>query len=89
MNMKLESVVIAVPAEMRTLTRALVREFAEALAQKLSEAELKNGWEDEWTGADPAALRESLRDHIKKGDPRDVGAFCAFLWALGASTNGR
>ncbi len=30
--------------------------------------------------------RNELVEHVKKGDPRDVAAYCAFLWHHGEKT---
>ncbi len=61
-----------------------VDRFAVALKAKLAAARAKGraGWES----CDPAALRAGLRDHLAKGDPRDVAAYALFLWARGEST---
>ncbi|WP_009522290.1 hypothetical protein [Imbroritus primus] len=60
---------------------AAVDRFAAAMKQKLAIAREKgrSGWE----AMDPAELSLMLREHVEKGDPRDVANFCMFLWALG------
>ncbi|WP_240648432.1 hypothetical protein [Pararobbsia silviterrae] len=60
-----------------------VDRFACALKDKLSEARAKGreGWEQ----CDPTELSIMLREHVEKGDPRDVANFCMFLWSLGKS----
>ncbi|MDR8395528.1 hypothetical protein NE850_04210 [Paraburkholderia sp. USG1] len=57
-----------------------VDSFAEAMKQKLLEARLKgrSGWQD----CDPEDLSRMLREHVEKGDPRDVANFCMMLWHL-------
>jgi hypothetical protein len=57
-----------------------VDSFAEAMKQKLLAARLKgrSGWQD----CDPEDLSRMLREHVEKGDPRDVANFCMFLWHL-------
>lgn len=68
-------------------TSDLVQRFAAALAEKLSAAEKKYGYSDGW--ASPNWIdecRQHLSAHIAKGDPRDVAAYCAFLWHHGATT---
>lgn len=63
-------------------TADLVTRFATALARKLADAEQKYGYTDNWRRADwMPECRAQLRDHLLKGDPRDVAAYCAFLWA--------
>ncbi|HIH2748249.1 TPA: hypothetical protein ACYLN4_004015 [Burkholderia lata] len=58
-----------------------VDEFADAMKLKLADAREKGraGWEQ----CAPEVLSEMLREHVDKGDPRDVGNLCAFLWSLG------
>lgn len=68
-------------------TLNLIARFAGALAAKLAEAERKYGWDTHWQS--PAWMdqcREQLVDHVAKGDPRDVAAYCAFLWHHGEPT---
>ena len=68
-------------------TADLVTRFANALAQKLSLAEKKYGYSDGWLSPDwMDECRTKLQEHIAKGDPRDVAAYCAFLWHHGEST---
>lgn len=68
-------------------TMALVNDFATALAEKLHKAELKYGYSNAWTnnGWMTECLAEFHR-HIAKGDPRDVAAYCAFMWYHGWKT---
>lgn len=60
---------------------AAVDRFAVAMKEKLARARRKGrgGWKE----CDPRDLRLMLRDHVEKGDPRDVANFCMFLWNLG------
>ncbi len=74
-------ITITIPGELHPDTADLVARFATALAGKLRKAEQKygydNGWKDEdWR--DECAAK--LIDHVAKGDPRDVAAYCAFMW---------
>lgn len=68
-------------------TMALVNDFATALAEKLHKAELKYGYSNAWinNGWMTECLAEFHR-HIAKGDPRDVAAYCAFMWYHGWKT---
>ena len=76
----------AAPRVAQTATDELVERFAEALKDKLRAAEAKYGWNDGWKSVDWADdLRTRLREHVEKGDPRDVAAFCAFAWHHGWS----
>ncbi|HFT1547268.1 TPA: hypothetical protein ACH27V_000856 [Klebsiella quasipneumoniae subsp. similipneumoniae] len=68
-------------------TAALVNDFATALAEKLRKAELKYGYSNAWTNN--GWMTDCLADfhrHIAKGDPRDVAAYCAFMWYHGWKT---
>lgn len=58
-----------------------VDQFAEAMKAKLADARAKgrSGWQE----CDPTELSYMLREHVEKGDPRDVANFCMFLWSLG------
>ncbi|EEE04603.1 hypothetical protein [Burkholderia multivorans] len=70
-----------IPAELHHDTAKLVRRFARALANKLLAAQRKYGYSDNWMRDDWAdECRAELMRHIQKGDPRDVAAYCAFLW---------
>ena len=81
---------IKIPANLNEHTAKLVCCFAEALAEKLRDAELKYEYSDGWLATHwEADCRQSLHEHIAKGDPRDVAAFCAFMWHHGWSTKGR
>lgn len=58
-----------------------VDQFAVVMKAKLAQARAKgrHGWHE----CDPADLSAMLREHVEKGDPRDVANFCMFLWSLG------
>lgn len=65
----------------------LVVRFARALAAKLAAAEVKYGYSDGWLSPNwMDECRAKLLEHVAKGDPIDVAAYCAFLWHHGAST---
>lgn len=69
-------------------TADLVNRFARALAEKLAAAEVKYGYSDGWASPDwMDECRQHLLDHVHKGDPRDVAAYCAFLWHHGEHTS--
>lgn len=62
-------------------TDKLVDRFAEALKAKLRAAEAKYGYNDGWLDDHwQDDLRTKLVEHLHKGDPRDVAAYCAFAW---------
>ena len=84
------STLINFPSSLNPYTRKLVKGFAQALAQKLAKAEEKYGYSDGWMETawiDSGECARKLLEHAKKGDPRDVAAYCAFLWYHEASTN--
>ncbi|MES2685717.1 MAG: hypothetical protein V4706_02785 [Pseudomonadota bacterium] len=76
--------------ELHPLTKNLVVRFARALARKLLVAEKKYGHTDGWAKDDWLdECRRQLLDHVDKGDPVDVAAYCAFLWHHNSSTFSR
>lgn len=81
--------VVLLPVDLDQNTRELVVTFTLALSAKLLAARQKYGYTDGWRHSDwyNDCLHE-LKEHIEKGDPRDVAAFCAFMWYHGWSTNG-
>lgn len=73
--------------ELDAATDDLVNRFAVALKEKLLAAQRKYGYASAWT--DPTWMdecRAKLIEHVGKGDPRDVAAYCAFLWHHGERT---
>ncbi len=74
--------------EIHPATRDLVIRFSRAVLEKLAAAEKKYGYTDKWANTDwMDECKQHLVEHIEKGDPRDVAAFCAFLWHHGESTS--
>lgn len=76
-----------VPEGLHPQTAKLVIEFATALAEKLHKAEQKYGYSDTWM-RDHWQINclSAFNHHISKGDPRDVAAYCAFMWYHGWPT---
>lgn len=67
----------------------LVDRFSAALLEKLKAAEAKYGNNSSWARDDwKADCQRHLNEHLAKGDPRDVAAYCAFLWHHGWPTVG-
>lgn len=58
-----------------------VDRFAEAMKQKLGMARAKG--RGGWQTCSKEDLSRMLREHVEKGDPRDVANFCMFLHSLG------
>lgn len=76
-----------VPAELHHDTRKLVTDFCTALAEKLYKAQLKYGYDADWKQDGwPTQCQAHFHQHIAKGDPRDVAAYCAFMWYHGWKT---
>lgn len=59
-----------------------VYEFAKVMREKLSQARAKG--RGGWQTCPPEELSRMLREHVEKGDPRDVANFCMFLWGVGS-----
>lgn len=76
-----------VPDGLHPDTAELVIRFATDLAEKLHRAEQKYGHANGWmaTGWYNECLQQ-FWEHIVKGDPRDVAAYCAFMWYHGWKT---
>ena len=76
-----------VPECLNPETTDLVLRFASALADKLYKAEQKYGRSTDWMKDDwYDDCLQSLLEHIEKGDPKDVAAYCAFMWHHGWKT---
>lgn len=78
----------AAPAEAREphADDVAVDEFSIEMKAKMAAARAKgrSGWET----CTPAELSRMLREHVEKGDPRDVANFCMMLHHHGASISG-
>lgn len=78
---------VAVPGELHPDTQKLVADFCAALAEKLYKAQLKYGYDADWKQDGwPTQCQAHFHQHIAKGDPRDVAAYCAFMWYHGWKT---
>ncbi|SXK31217.1 RelE family toxin-antitoxin system [Klebsiella pneumoniae] len=76
-----------IPSELHPDTQKLVTDFCTALAEKLYKAQLKYGYDADWKQDGwPSQCQTHFHQHIAKGDPRDVAAYCAFMWWHGWST---
>lgn len=75
------------PGELHPDTQKLVADFCAALAEKLYKAQLKYGYDADWKQDGwPSQCQAHFHQHIAKGDPRDVAAYCAFMWYHGWKT---
>lgn len=76
-----------IPFGLHPDTQKLVTDFCTALAEKLYKAQLKYGYDTDWKQDGwPSQCQAHFHQHIAKGDPRDVAAYCAFMWWHGWST---
>ena len=84
---KMKVMYVSYPSGLHTDTAELVSKFAWRLAIKLRKAEQKYGYNNGWKSSDwMDECRAKLREHVEKGDPLDVAAYCAFLHWHGEST---
>lgn len=84
---ELESSTVKLPDDLNPDTQNLVTDFCTALAEKLYKAQLKYGYDADWKQDGwPSQCQAHFHQHIAKGDPRDVAAYCAFMWWHGWST---
>ncbi|HHG1327137.1 TPA: hypothetical protein ACPUMQ_003179 [Klebsiella pneumoniae] len=84
---ELESRTVRLPDYLHPDTQELVINFCTALAEKLYKAQLKYGYDADWKNDGwPSQCQAHFHQHIVKGDPRDVAAYCAFMWWHGWST---
>lgn len=78
---------VSIPEGLHPDTKKLICDFASALAEKLYKAQLKYGYSDNWKRGDwSEQCLQHFHQHIGKGDPRDVAAYCAFMWFHGWKT---
>jgi hypothetical protein len=78
---------VPIPQHLHPATAELIAKFAWRLAIKLRKAEQKYGYSDGWMNDDWLdECREKLVEHVAKGDPLDVAAYCAFLVHHGSHT---
>lgn len=75
-------VMVTLDENLHADSKQLVQVFAEAMAEKLRQAELKYGYSNGWLTDDwEIQCRRQMMEHVAKGDPRDVAIFAAFMWA--------
>lgn len=76
-----EQPVPVMPPGLHPDTQKLVADFSTDLAEKLYKAQLKYGYDADWK-QDNWSMQclAHFHQHIAKGDPRDVAAYCAFMW---------
>jgi hypothetical protein len=83
-----KQLVISVPPALHIETKRLIQAFAEELARKARDAELKHNFSDDWLRDHwERECRRQMLHHLAKGDPRDVAIYAAFMWARGWSTS--
>jgi hypothetical protein len=78
---------IQMPAGLHPESKSLVLRFATAIAEKMYKSEVKYGWTNEWQTDDwEEDCKTGLYEHLKKGDPKDVAVYAAFMWHHGWDT---
>ncbi|EEG2531169.1 DUF550 domain-containing protein [Salmonella enterica] len=76
-----EQPVPVMPPGLHPDTQKLVVDFSTDLAEKLYKAQLKYGYDADWKQDNwSTQCLAHFHQHIAKGDPRDVAAYCAFMW---------
>lgn len=76
-----------IPSGLHPDTKMLVTDFCTDLAEKLYKAQLKYGYDADWKQDNwSTQCLAHFHQHIAKGDPRDVAAYCAFMWYHGWKT---
>jgi hypothetical protein len=81
--------VMELPPGLHPSSCQLVVDFSEALAKKMRNSEIKYGYIDGWAKDDwEVSYSLHLKEHIRKGDPVDVGVYAAFGWYHKWPTNG-
>lgn len=77
------------PTTLNRDSMQLVLEFAAAMAEKMKAAEIKYGYDNDWKYPDwMEGCQKQIKEHLEKGDPRDVAIYAAFCWYHKWSTNG-
>ena len=73
-----------VPATLHPDTAKLIDEFCAELKRKAFAAQVKYGFSNNWKSDHwQDDLKRQIRQHIEKGDPRDVALYSAFAWGRG------
>lgn len=63
--------------------RSMLQNATEKMVDKFGAAEAKHGWSDYWARTSEKEWRKGLKDHLHKGDLRDVMIYCAIGLARG------
>ena len=68
-------------SELHPRSVELLKNFMDALADKMIKSQIKYGYQDGWADDDwEEECREGLLKHMEKGDPKDVAIYAAFMW---------
>ncbi len=68
------------PETLHPDTAKLLLNFVTAMSVKLDKAQQKYNYSNDWMQTNFDVYRQELLLHIIKGDPKDVAAYCMFLW---------
>lgn len=85
MNKPVPNFHIYVPVGVTRAGRELFRMAVKNIIRKFADAEKKHNWKDLFLTATETDIQEAFREHLKKGDPRDVAIFCFIMIFRGFS----
>lgn len=78
---------VYVPVGVSYAAREMFRNGCKAAMRKFADSEKKHGWNDYWMRAPEEDIRAALREHVEKGDARDVVVLALICLARGIATN--
>lgn len=82
--MKIE---IEIPDDLHKDSAELIKVCATELAAKMTRNQEKYGYTNEWLTSDwEYECRDHMRQHMEKGDPRDVAIYAMFMIYRGWAT---
>ena len=70
---------IYVPVGVTQAGRELFKISVKSIIRKFADAEKKHNWKDLFLAASEIDIQHAFREHIEKGDPRDVAIFCFIM----------
>lgn len=77
---------VYVPAGVSYAAREMFRVGVKVAMRKFADSEKKHAWQDYWQQAPAEEVKAALREHVEKGDPRDVIIYCLICLARGWRT---
>ncbi len=70
---------IYVPVGVTQAGRELFRTSVKTIIRKFADAEKKHNWKDLFLTVSEDTIQRAFRNHVEKGDPRDVAIFCFIM----------